>query len=294
MTRLVNIESAAEDPAALDALLVQYVSFCHKTDIPHYVCKHSVLYVQWMFRHLHGLLPRTWDAIKSWHLSRPWRPRTPFSEEVILFLFLRGLEHVVSEPASVEAAQEFLVGLLCWTAFAGLLRPGETLKLRWNDVRIVEQAGATVCIVAIRLPKTKAFMGRMQFSLIRDPRLCKWLEWAKGHCQNVDKTIWPQAQHQFRALLKNVLRREGLNKLRYTLGSCRPGGATTRFIAGESVERLQFQGRWSSTSSLKSYIQESMAWLCWAALPPRIESHVRKSVSSFAHVLSSPPIRGPR
>jgi hypothetical protein len=115
------------------------------------------------------------------------------------------------------------------------------------------------------------------------------LEWCKSHCSDHTRRVWPGSPAQFRSALKAVLKREGLSSLRYSLGSCRPGGATFRFMKGESVERLQFQGRWASTSSLKSYIQESMAWVCWSIIPPRIESYIRFSIWHFSDALAQPP-----
>ena len=273
----------------MDFIFVQYIDFCHKTQIPLYVAKHGTLYAQWVYRGLQGELPRTWDALKSWHMSRPWKPRIPIAFEAVQYLFLCGLNLWSTTPRESKALCYFVVGLMMWLGFEGLLRPGELLTLRMSDVRVLSAGGRLVTIVAVRKPKTRSHMGRIQFSMIRNQGLSRWLAWFKALVNHPEKPLWPRTATRFRVLLQYMLKLLKLQKLGYTVASCRSGGATFRFMRGESVERLQFQGRWASTSSLKSYIQESMAWLCWSALPPELEQKINSVIHHHAAAFSQPP-----
>ena len=242
-----------------------------------------------MHRPLQGELPRTWHALKSWHMARPWKPRIPIAVEAIKYLFLYGLNLWITEPKESVGLSSFLVGLLMWLGFEGLLRPGEIFGLRMSDVRVLTAANHMMIIIAMRKPKTRSHMGRIQFALVRNEALARWILWFQTLVGQPEKPFWPRTATRFRALLKTMLVRLGLGKLGYTVASCRSGGATFRFMSGESVERLQFQGRWASSSSLKCYMQESMAWLCWASLSPELERHINTVIHHYAAALFQPP-----
>ena len=158
-----------------------------------------------------------------------------------------------------------------------------------SDVRVLKAGNRLVIIIAIRKPKTRSHMGRIQFSLVRNEGLARWILWFQNLVANPEKPFWPRTATRFRALLKFMFHRLKLAKLGYTVASCRSGGATFRFMAGESVDRLQFQGRWASSSSLKCYIQESMAWLCWSSLSPELECHISAVIHHYAAAFSQPP-----
>ena len=274
----------------MDEVVVEFVNYSHRVGTPFYVVKHAVLYLQWSYRGLAGELSRTWDALHGWHLSQPWRPRVPFPEDVVLYIFLSCLEWALGLDDPSEKDELFRVGLCLWIAFDGLLRPGDMFGLYLSDVRITRrQNGPPTGVVAIRNPKTRAHMGRMQFAVLRDVRLCCWIEWFLARGAPRRAKLWPHTQTRFRTLLKGILNQLGLSKMHYNVSSCRAGGATHRFVCGESVERLQFQGRWSSLSSLKSYIQESMAWLVWSVVPQHLDITIASQLKRLAPVLHAPP-----
>ena len=203
--------------------------------------------------------------------------------------FLCALNHWSTEPKESLAWQYFLVGLSLWIAFEGLLRPGELLNLRMSDIRVVRAGDVLVTIIAIRRPKTKAHMGRVQFAILRHQGLCQWVKWFQDLVDRPAKPLWPRTATRFRVMLKHLLRTLKLDHIGYNIASCRPGGATYRFMLGESIERLQFQGRWASISSLKAYIQEPMAWICWSSLPVEQENHILRQITIHSAAFSAPP-----
>ena len=281
------IERSASE---IDRLLVSFVNHAHDVGTEFYIAKHCVLFVQWQERELVGALPRTWDALKAWNLTRPWQSRIPISEDLTHMLFLAGLELGITATSREEGFNAFIVGLLMWTAFAGLLRPGEMMHLRPCDIKFVRRIGAPlVVLLAIRDPKTRSHMGRAQFALIKDSRVGHWLHWLVGSSLTSTKPIWRSSQHHFRALLRDMLEAIHLDDIGFTPGSARAGGATHRYIEGDTIERLQYQGRWKALSSLKSYIQEAVSSLIWAHVNEAVESEIQTNLLAFAHVVAEPP-----
>ena len=78
-----NAIISVSDPLSVDALLVLYVQSAKDSQVPFWRAKFAVLGVQYMHRSLRRQLPRSWDAILAWHLSRPAGGRVPMPELVL-------------------------------------------------------------------------------------------------------------------------------------------------------------------------------------------------------------------
>jgi len=278
--------------AKADAVLVNYVNQAFGIQTPFYVAKHAVLYVMWCWHHLRGRLPRTWGALKGWHQRLPWRPRTPLSSDVTQLFFLYALESCFSVRSGAERELVFVLGLLSWLNFECLLRPVEAFNLRVCDVRIIHRLGQhDLAVVGILQPKTRAHMGRHQFATCRDPGLVRWISWFWAGREASRKRVWSSSQARYRRMFKEMFTALGFGAMGYTPASGRAGGATHRFMAGETIERLSYIGRWASISTLKAYIQEAMATLVWAVVPSEIEYQAAFRLRQFAHVLAAPPTK---
>ena len=143
-------------------------------------------------------------------------------------------------------------------------------------------------ILAIRDPKTRNWMGRAQFSTVRDEPTARWLQWLVRARAPTDR-VWPASPSLLRRFLSVILERAGIGDLIFTLGSCRPGGATHYFLHNTPVEQLQFMGRWRAVTSLKAYIQEAMAVLVWHRIPQDRLLIIRSRLSSSRAFLDGPP-----
>ena len=178
------------NPQALDDHLVLFIDFCHRTGVPSYVPKHCLLGIMLERRTLRGQLMRSWEAIRSWEAKNFWEPRRPFTKELVEHVFLTGLELSL---ASLGALRELygLVGTLLVFGFYGLLRPGEWLNAQVRDLMFVEDVpGELIVILAIRDPKTRAWLGRAQFATIRHGPAGRWIRWFVQGKRPTDQ-IWP-------------------------------------------------------------------------------------------------------
>ena len=287
--RGVCVDSLVRVPVSLDAHLAHFVQFCKDASKPLYVAKHAVLAVMLKHRHVRSALTRTWDGLKSWEAKCFWSPRKPFTKVVIDLVFLTSLE--IGLSCAGDARYLFpLAGSLLRFAFYGLLRPGEFLAAYVGDVMFCDEPGQPlVAILAIRDPKTRAWMGRAQFSTVRDGPTSRWLQWLLCG-RNPSERIWPGSPTLLRRLLAAILQKAGLGDLNFTLGSCRPGGATHYVLQSTPVEQLQFMGRWRAVTSLKAYIQEAMAILVWHRIPADRLEHIRSHLLSSQVFLDGPPL----
>ena len=284
----LRAEALVTHPMALDCHLAHFVQFCRDAGKPLYIAKHVVLGMMLRHRSLKGALARTWDALKSWEAKVSWSPRKPFTETLINHAFVTAFD--MGMAAVGDARYLFvLIGAILRLAFYGLLRPGEFLAAYVGDLLFCDEPGMDFYVIlAIRDPKTKAWLGRAQFSTIRHGPTGAWLRWLLVG-RSPGEPLWPGSPALFRRMAKAIFVKAGLEDLHFTLGSCRPGGATFYFLKGTPVEQLQFMGRWRAVTSLKAYIQEAMSVLVWHRLPPAELDNIRSRLARAVRLLEGPP-----
>ena len=71
------------------------------------------------------------------------------------------------------------------------------------------------------------------------------------------------------------------DRIGLTLGSLRPGGATSLFEAGADLSEIQHRGRWDCLRTLGHYIQSANATLALARLTPPSVALTRRLGASF-------------
>ena len=124
----------------------------------------------------------------------------------------------------------------------------------------------------------------------RLPRGVPWAWWLRSHfMQKETKTVWPLSQASFARLLQVLLHRLHLGNLHLTPGSVRPGGTTEKFLAGETVERLQLMGRWMSAASLRTYVQEAMSALAWMNVSSSLRHTFSDRLAQYNALIAGPP-----
>ena len=89
--------------------------------------------------------------------------------------------------------------------------------------------------------------------------------------------------------MKLVCQESGFGGLGLTPSSFRPGGATARFLNGETVERLQYAGRWKNVATLRSYIQEAATVLAWSKVAPLVQARIVALNESCSSLINEPP-----
>jgi hypothetical protein len=163
---------------------------------------------------------------------------------------------------------------LNWIVFAvllrvgyhGLLRPADICGLRCCDVSVMTTSeGGFQAVLAITNPKTRAFMGRTQFAIIKDVITIRWLQWLLVGLPPLCR-IWIGTTSSFRALFRSITDELCISHLGLSPASLRAGGATALFLSGIEIARLRFMGRWKTDASLQAYIQEAVCCLVWHQL----------------------------
>ena len=244
------------------------------------LAKHAVPPTQTYHRDLKGHLVRSWDLLKSLRLLLLLNNRIPMPLELLQTIFLAALEIGLSSSRGGGLWLAFAV--LCRVGFYALLRTSELINLLVSDIKFVGQTA----IIAIKDPKNRAFMGRCQFTIIRDVPTIEWLRWVAADVEPCLK-LWPSSAQKSAAMLKTMLSRVHV-PLNITIGSLRPGGTTYYFVEGWEVSRIKFLGRWANEASLGHYIQEAMSSLVWSAIDQRIVHQLNLYVINNKFAWSKP------
>ena len=274
--------------SVLDDHLCDYINQCHVAQMKVWRVRHTILACQSYFPECKGKLPRAWNCIRGWQRQLVWDNRLPISEVLVKFMFAVSLSWALEAPSLARFLIPFAV--LIRVGFYSLLRPGELTSLLRNDIHFSDggaaESGRPVAM-AIRDPKTWGYMGRSQFALLHDAASIEWLRWL---CQDLAPglKLWPSTLTRFRDIFRQVLSR-GKIEINLTPASLRAGGATHLVLAGWELSRLMFFGRWKTSSTLVSYIQEAMSALIWANLSDTQHILVRSLVAQSVSFWTSPP-----
>ena len=140
-------------------------------------------------------------------------------------------------------------GFALFLAFHGLLRPFEVLALRGNDLLPPSECSSSGGI-RIRFGKT----GANQFSRIMEPTVLRVLQYLKYAHPGEERTFGDLNYSIYKADLKWACRAMSL-PVEFTPHSARHGGATARFLAGDSPDVIRLAGRWSQMKSMETYLQ---------------------------------------
>ena len=180
-------------------------------------------------------------------------------------MFLMGVAQGIR--AGAHALAFWAAAILVRVGFHCLLRPGEICKLIVEDLHFPRTTwDSEVCVVRLRDPKNRSSLGRLQFSLIRDASIVRWLKWFTESCDTQTK-LWPGSPTNKSKFFKQSLGFLGLERLSLTVGSLRPGGATKAFVEGMSISNLTYLGWWWRVEhSLETYMQEAMCQLMSSSL----------------------------
>ena len=191
------------------------------------------------------------------------------------------------------------MAVLLPVAFYSLLRPGELLGLRREDVLISASLGGgglrgelwsgSAASIALRSPKTRSKFARAQFATLRHQPSIRWLRWYLHLFQAPDSRLWPGGKPAFNSMFTALCKACGVRAGVFTPGCLRPGGATFFFINGIELASLKFLGRWRSESSLESYVQEATAQAIWAQCGTEHTAFWDSVIAQHALQLAAPP-----
>lgn len=206
----------------------------------------------------------------SWKLAKAWRKIEPPSRVVpISPLLTRAFAGACVLAGKIPAAACLL------TAFDALLRPGEMYLLRVGDITFYS------CQAVITLRDTKT--GRRHTSgemVVVESRLAvHYLKLACEH-RSVQSPVFAGGPTAFRQLFKNLVEHFELEGL-FAVYSLRRGGATYNFLMHGSMEKTLLRGRWSSTSTARIYIQDTIATISQLRLTPLQRVHAQLAAQAL-------------
>ena len=154
--------------------------------------------------------------------------------------------------------------LLLSLGYFGLLRTGELLGLRRRDL----QLSSDCAVIFLGNTKSGSRENKDEHIVIRQPQamaiIRAYLRTPGDNAELVGKT---SGQH-FRSCFAALLHRFGAGNLDFRPYSLRRGGATSLYRQGWPTENIFILGRWKSTSSARTYIDDGLtqqASLCFTA-----------------------------
>ena len=148
------------------------------------------------------------------------------------------------------AIESSLVLLLC---FVGLLRIGEALALRVDDLVFCETAGRPSLVLLLRRTK----QGPSESEKVVVTNMCvinvvrTFLQWRCG-LPRLTSATYPSVSRDL-ARVSSLL---GVGFAQFTTHSFRRGGASALALAGMPMQDIMMFGRWSSERSAKLYVKK--------------------------------------
>ena len=273
----------------LDRYLEKAVEDAHAKGERLYYITAGVLGVQRAWRISGSSLPGTWAALKSWRALAPARSRLPMT----WYTFQGFLMTCLAKGGAAQGHVRFLWWALMmgsWLSFVALLRPGELLALKREDITLPmrgsEGEDSPGMVVVIRKPKTRRVY-RTQFVLVKQGPLIEWMRWwVQGFRRH--RKLFPLERHQWAELFRKVLEALHLHEIGFTPSSMRAGGATHIFREQENLPSLQYMGRWAKASTLRHYLHMAFSTYTSMQFP---DEAVQRLALTHRHVsrLAAPP-----
>ena len=266
---------------------------------PEEICRWLVAYGQEMFLtgKAYGTFSETINAIgaarplirkqlaPAWDLAFAWLSDEPHQHHPALPLSL--LLAVLSTCLMWGWANEAGIFALAW---CGILRIGEVLLARRQDLVLPEDAapGVNFILLKIRSPKTRGRAARHQAARVDPIDMIQLISAVFGNLRP-DQLLWGLSASTLRKRFSAVLSEIGLPETPTTsrgfdLGSFRPGGATHLLLSTEDPELCRRRGRWLSTRVMEIYLQEVMATTFVQKLDPRVRARIFELASVFPEV----------
>ena len=287
---------ARMNPADTVDTLCAYVQHLHDHHHAYAHAKNAVIAMQELLGIRRVDFRRPWLMLSSWQAKRPLRSRLPMPVALLDMLRLLALERTQSPDAPLLWLSMMV---LLPVGFYSLLRPGELLTLRLQDIMFSPSLGGggmtgaqwcgSAASIALRTPKTRAKYARVQFATLRHQPSIRWLRWYLALFQAPSNRLWPAPRPRFNAMFAELCAACGVPPGAFTPGCLRPGGATFFFVNGIEMASLKFLGRWQSESSLESYVQEATAQAIWAQCGSQQQAQWQALISAFAQQLEAPP-----
>ena len=212
-----------------------------------------------------GHLRMSWKLAKAWQKLEPPARMIPLSP-----LMARAFAGACILSGKVPEAAAIL------TAFDALLRPGELYMLQVRDITFLSDSA----VLTLRDTKTGKRKNSGEMVVLQSRIATCYLRLACRGLAPRDSLLRdgpPAFRHLFRNLV-DFFELPGL----FAVYSLRRGGATYDFLQHNSMERTLLRGRWTSTSTARIYIQDTIATISQLRLTPLQRQLAIKCASALA------------
>jgi integrase len=205
---------------------------------------------------LRDKLPGTREALRGWARLRPSKSRPPMGRHL-----------AVAVAVALAAKGEWEAGAAVLIAFEGLLRKGEVLGLRREDVAFPEDARlAEGKETVLRFPFAKG--GKEQSVLLQPGPAVTLLRLVVAKAGERDR-LFTLTDGRLLSVFKTACAELGLSA-DYVFHSLRHGRCTELFRQGVPIPTIKLLGRWKSTRACETYVQANRGLLLSRAVPPRL------------------------
>ena len=171
------------------------------------------------------------------------------------------------------------LGLALVLGFAGLLRAGEIVNLRLQDVTILRPG---LAVLAFADSKGAQRKGQPESVFSTDAKLVEALRRRKDS-EADEAYVYSGSYRDLGSSIRTLASFFGLAHPNLTPHCLRRGGATWHFTRHLSYDSTQRHGRWVHARTAQCYIDEAMAEMGSASLP----QHGRRRLEAAVHVLPS-------
>ena len=225
---------------------------------------------------LRRLMTAAWDLGFSWSKQEPSQHHIPMPVPILLSMLVTGLMWGWRRFCGIIAL-----------GFGGLLRPGELVAAKREDLLLPIDTGFSVpfALMSIKEPKSRFTYARHQSTKIDSEDLVQLLSFSFSDLRPHEK-LWPYSAQILRSRFKSVLTALTLSTVSVPgnrcldLGSLRSGGATYIILMTENSELCRRRGRWANHRMMEVYVQETMALQYMSLIRPHVRSRI-VTVSSF-------------
>lgn len=245
--------NTSPSPGSLDETICEWIEMQWVRGTPLSYIADSLSGLHHYWPQLKGNLRECWRLFKSWRrIEAPCR--APPLTGVLARAFI---------ARAVEQGQ-LALGTLLALGFHGLLRTGELLGLRCQDLEVNERCA----IVSLALSKSGLRTGAQEAIALRDPATLDLLntlltvgDYARG------ARLWPWSGQYFRKEFAKLCQYFRVSHLKFKPYSLRRGGATFLLQEGMALESILIRGRWKSVSVARLYLEDGLSLIPSLRLP---------------------------
>ena len=246
----------------LDEAVSAYLEHIFFEGEPKGLASDTLASVQFHMPKAAGHLRMSWKLLKAWQKVEPPARVVPISP-----LLVRAFAGACVVSNRLAEAAALLV------AFDALLRPGELYLLKVEDITFYQ----TKAVITLRDSKTGKRRNTGEMVVVNSVFANHYLRLACRSLRSCDHLL-PGGASSFRLLFNNLVDFFQLAGL-YAVYSLRRGGATFDFLMHQSMERTLLRGRWSSTSTARIYLQDTIATVASLSLTPVQKAHALRAAS---------------